>query len=293
MMKREHAYLILAVAGAIAPWLGFARFFGENGMSGDFIGALFANGASAGFTIDVLISSLVFWVFLFDRTVRERLDHPWTLIMINLAIGLSCALPLALWRIERRKRLHSQGATLTTGSKSVPATSSVALLLAAVLTILIAAPVRGQTENPAPGAVVDRFFDAYRSRDVDGMLALYAPDAVFLDVAQRHRFEGREKLAVFLRRLMDLHISTDVGIRRRLASGGLVVVEYAYTGMLSGEALHAQTGKQSCRDTEYSVPVTSWFEVKNGQIVRQTDFIDLATLAEVRQRASGETPDER
>jgi hypothetical protein len=103
-MKREHAYLTCAILGAVAPWVGFARFFAGNGMGGDFIGALFANGASSGFTIDLVISSVVFWIFLFSPSVRSRVNHVWMFVIVNLAIGLSCALPLALWRVERANR---------------------------------------------------------------------------------------------------------------------------------------------------------------------------------------------
>jgi hypothetical protein len=61
------------ILGAVAPWIGFARFFASHGLAGDFVGALFANGASAGFTVDLLISSLVFWIFLFESAaVRSR-----------------------------------------------------------------------------------------------------------------------------------------------------------------------------------------------------------------------------
>jgi steroid delta-isomerase-like uncharacterized protein len=138
--------------------------------------------------------------------------------------------------------------------------------------------------------VIDRFFDAYRSADLDRMLAMYDPEAVFIDVAQRHRYEGTDELAVFLRNLIGIHLSMDVDVKRRVVSGDQVVVEYAYTGSLSGEALQAATGKDSCHDTEYAIPVTSWFEIRDGRIASQTDFIDLATLAEVRLRASGATP---
>jgi steroid delta-isomerase-like uncharacterized protein len=279
-MTREHAYLGLAIGGAAAPWLGFARFFSTHGWSGDFVGALFSSGASAGFTIDLLISSLVFWIFLFERSGAGRLDHPWIFVALNLVIGLSCALPLALWRMERLKRAESQAG-------STVRHSAAALLLALSILLLAAMPVAADPSTGDPSQVVDLFFDAYRSRNVDGMVNLYSPDAVFTDVGQRHRFEGRDQLRTFLRGLVALHHSMDVEIKRQLVSGDQVVVEYLYTGTLSGEALHQRTGNESCSDTQYAIPVTSWFDVRDGKIVRQTDFIDLATLAEVRARASG------
>ena len=146
---------------------------------------------------------------------------------------------------------------------------------------------------PAPaagndaGAVVDHFFDAYRSADAAAMLAMYSPDAVFEDVAQRHRFEGAEQLQAFLGSLVGVHTAMYIREQRRLVDGHRVVVDYLYTGTLSGAAMSLAMGKEGCRDTAYEIPVTSWYEVEGDKIVRHTDFIDLATLLEVRQRVAG------
>ena len=95
-------YLVLAVIGTVAPWAGLAAFFAKEGIGGDFIGALFVNGAASGFAIDLVISSIVFWIFLFDRARAGKISRPWVYVILNLAIGLSCALPLSLWAIERK-----------------------------------------------------------------------------------------------------------------------------------------------------------------------------------------------
>ena len=94
--------LWLAIVGAVAPWIFFARYIAVEGAAG-FVPALFVNGAAGGFTTDVLISSLVFWIFVFAEEKRGALSRPWLYVAINLAIGLSCALPLALtqWRPRR------------------------------------------------------------------------------------------------------------------------------------------------------------------------------------------------
>lgn len=100
-MSRRTIYLLLAVVGAVVPWLFFARFFAAEGLGGAFIPALFVNGAAGGLTADLLISSLVFWIFLFAEARRTGVGRTWIYIVINLAIGLSCALPLFLWARER------------------------------------------------------------------------------------------------------------------------------------------------------------------------------------------------
>ncbi len=147
--------------------------------------------------------------------------------------------------------------------------------------VTTAAAARGDA-----GRVVDRFFEAYRSGSVEGMLALYAPDAVFEDVNQRHRFAGTEQLRAMLGGIVGLHQQIDLREARRVVSGDTVVVEYEYAGRLSGAALSLATGKQGCPDLDYALPATTWYRVKNGRIVHQKDFIDLATFIELQQKAA-------
>ena len=92
-------YLVLAVAGAIVPYLFFVDHFAAAGFGlGAFLAAAFANGAAGGFSADVLISSAVFWCYLISR----RVPLTWLYVVINLGIGLSCALPLYLYMAARR-----------------------------------------------------------------------------------------------------------------------------------------------------------------------------------------------
>lgn len=102
-MSRSTVFLLLAIVGAIAPYVFFVQFFQAEGLGGDFLGALFVNGAAGGFAADVILSSLVFWVFLFREAPRTGVARPWLYVLINLTIGLSCALPLFLWERERAR----------------------------------------------------------------------------------------------------------------------------------------------------------------------------------------------
>ncbi len=153
------------------------------------------------------------------------------------------------------------------------------------LLALLATPTFAGEADPA--AAVDRYFEAYQAMDLERMIGSFTPDATFVDVAQRHRFEGEEGLRQLLGGLLALHTEMDVEVQRRVVAGNLVAVDYLSRGSLSGEALRAATGKETCRDTTYEIPVTSWFEIDNGRIRHQTDFIDLATLNEVRAKAAG------
>jgi hypothetical protein len=101
-MSRRGLFLVLAVLGGIAPYIFFFQFFSAEGLAGNFVGALFVNGAAGGFATDVLISSVVFWIYLFAEARRVGVSRPWVYVLVNLCIGLSCAFPLFLWAREKK-----------------------------------------------------------------------------------------------------------------------------------------------------------------------------------------------
>ncbi len=111
-MSKSAIYMTLAVLGAAVPYFFFLQFFSVEGHGGDFLGALFVNGAAGGFSADLLLTSLVFWVFLVPEARRVGVRKPWAFVVINLLIGLSCALPLFLWA---RERALKPGAELLAG----------------------------------------------------------------------------------------------------------------------------------------------------------------------------------
>ena len=97
-MKIRTVYLVLAIIGAIVPYAFFIQHFGAAGFGLlDFTSALFANSATGGFTWDLVISSLVFWIAIFQRRRSGKGPNPAFFIFLNLVIGLSCALPAYLY----------------------------------------------------------------------------------------------------------------------------------------------------------------------------------------------------
>ena len=77
----KNLYLILTIAGAVVPYLFFFQFFAEMGVDlPAFVAALFANGAAGGFTADLLITSLVFWIYIFNR---KGGPVPWPFFLLN------------------------------------------------------------------------------------------------------------------------------------------------------------------------------------------------------------------
>lgn len=98
-------YLVAAIIGAIIPCFFFFQYIQLNGVNlPDFISALFVNGAAGGFSADLLLSSFVFWVFMFQQLKMSNAPKPWLFIALNLVIGLSCALPAYLYASHNAHR---------------------------------------------------------------------------------------------------------------------------------------------------------------------------------------------
>ena len=101
-MNMKTFYLILAIVGAVVPFIFFFRHFGSAGFSlFDFVDALFVTPAAAGFTVDLLITSFVFWVAMIQRSSHGQGPKPALFVVLNLLIGLSCALPAYLYANEK------------------------------------------------------------------------------------------------------------------------------------------------------------------------------------------------
>lgn len=98
-------YLILAVVGAIVPYLFFFQFIQVEGLNiPSFVSALFSNGAVGGFSADLLLSSFIFWLFMFQQFRKSNKPKPYLFIFLNLTIGLSCALPAYLYAREKSEQ---------------------------------------------------------------------------------------------------------------------------------------------------------------------------------------------
>ena len=94
----KNFYLVGAILGAVIPYVFFADFFMKEGIDlVSFIGGLFANGAAGGFSADLLITSCIFWGYL----ISKKVQNTWVYIVLNLTIGLSCALPAYLYMRAR------------------------------------------------------------------------------------------------------------------------------------------------------------------------------------------------
>jgi hypothetical protein len=96
-------YLILAVAGFILPYYFFISFLAANGLNLSLlIEQLFGTPISAFFAVDLLITAVVFWVFVYREAGRLQMKRAWVYVAATLLVGPSFALPLFLYFREIR-----------------------------------------------------------------------------------------------------------------------------------------------------------------------------------------------
>jgi Terpene cyclase DEP1 len=102
-MRAKTAYLLLAVLGALVPYMHFFPWLREHGLDLPlFLRQLRANQVSEFFAADVIVSAGVVLIFLFFE--RRRLGSFWWIPVIALVIfGVSAALPLLLCLRERSR----------------------------------------------------------------------------------------------------------------------------------------------------------------------------------------------
>ena len=95
-------YLLAAILGAVLPLSQLIPFLQTHGLDLKlFFTYLFSNSVSGFFGMDVIVSSVVLWIFVFSEGGRLGMRRLWLYVLCNLAVGVSLALPLFLLFRER------------------------------------------------------------------------------------------------------------------------------------------------------------------------------------------------
>lgn len=102
-MTRKNVYLILAIIGFIAPYYFFLQLPAEDAFNLPLLlQPLSANNFMRGLAMDLTISVLAFWFFMFAEAGRLQMKNPWLYLLATLLVGLSFAIPLFLYFRERK-----------------------------------------------------------------------------------------------------------------------------------------------------------------------------------------------
>ncbi|HEX8919850.1 MAG TPA: DUF2834 domain-containing protein [Pyrinomonadaceae bacterium] len=101
-------YLVAAIVGTALPLSQLMPFLMAHGFDIPLLfRQLFQNHASGFFALDVIVSSVVLWLFVYVEGRRLRMRYLWLYVLCNLAVGVSSALPLFLFFRERRLKAGS------------------------------------------------------------------------------------------------------------------------------------------------------------------------------------------
>src|SRR4030095_1703207 len=103
--KVQWIFLLLAVVGCVFPLVFFIRFLFTEGLNVSlFFRRLSDNNVSAFFAMDVFVSAVTLWLFIFVEGGRTKMKGLWLYVLCTLLVGVSLALPLFLFFRERQQR---------------------------------------------------------------------------------------------------------------------------------------------------------------------------------------------
>jgi Terpene cyclase DEP1 len=99
-MKRKNTYLVLAIVGAVMPYLHFLPWLLAHGLDLPlFLQDIHANHVSEFFSADLFVSALVVLAFLIFE--RRRVGKLWWIPILGLLLfGVAVALPVLLYLRE-------------------------------------------------------------------------------------------------------------------------------------------------------------------------------------------------
>jgi hypothetical protein len=102
-MRLRHVYLLFCVIGTLAPYWKFGPWLMEHGLNLSLLGQeLFATRIGAFFGLDVVVSAIVLFIFIFSEARRMDVPMLWLPVLATLLVGVSLGLPLFLFLRQRQ-----------------------------------------------------------------------------------------------------------------------------------------------------------------------------------------------
>lgn len=100
-IKKKHVYLFLCIVGTVLPFSQFILWISEYGLDVSLLFEQVAGSRIAAFGwLDVVVSAVVLFVFMFTDGVERRVARLWFPVVGTLVVGVSLGLPLFLYMVE-------------------------------------------------------------------------------------------------------------------------------------------------------------------------------------------------
>ena len=100
-IKKKHVYLFLCIVGTVLPYSQFLLWISEYGLDFSLLFEQITSSRIAAFGwLDVVVSAVVLFVFMFTDGVEKRVGRLWVPAVGTLVVGVSLGLPLFLYLVE-------------------------------------------------------------------------------------------------------------------------------------------------------------------------------------------------
>lgn len=101
-MRLRHLYLFLCVLGGVLPYVSFVPWLTQHGLNvGLFVHELLLTRIGTFFALDVVVSSIVLFTFIFTERRALGIRHVWIPVIATFLVGVSLGLPLFLYMRQR------------------------------------------------------------------------------------------------------------------------------------------------------------------------------------------------
>ena len=101
-MKIRHVYLSLCVLGFLLPYLQLIPWLVAHGLNLPlFFNELFSTRIGAFFGMDVIVSAMVLFTFIWLEGRHLAIRHLWLPVLATLLVGVSLGFPLFLYLRQR------------------------------------------------------------------------------------------------------------------------------------------------------------------------------------------------
>ena len=120
-MRLRHIYLCLCILGTVLPYSRLGPWLATNGFDLPlFFAELFSTRIGAFFGLDVIVSTLVLFVFIAAEGRRLAIRMTWIPVVATLAVGVSLGLPLFLYIRQLKVDAQGDSSSLLTNSGANP-----------------------------------------------------------------------------------------------------------------------------------------------------------------------------
>lgn len=93
-------WFLAVLLGTLSPYYFFYSQIVSDGFKWpNLLNLIFPTYAATGFVVDLLVTSLIFWIYIFKKVDRSLFIQ---IVLLNLTIGLSAAFPYFLYRTSEK-----------------------------------------------------------------------------------------------------------------------------------------------------------------------------------------------